>query len=125
MRKKIKNTITFFSLFIGLVIFSHSIVPHDHHLSIFDIYNTHNENNPDKGFAHCFYLNNVVIQKSFTHFNIAKKKPVKAKIFTVKSIAKKEVVFFINNINDDNLYHPVNTILSYSSPTRGSPFLIV
>ncbi len=127
MKKKIKNTITFISLFIALVIFSHSILPHDHHFDIFsmDVHNSHSEDSSDKNPVHCFYFNNVIIQKSITSSNIAIKKLVKVKVFAIKNILVQEALFAPNNYSDNSFYYPVNEIFSYTSPTRGSPFNLV
>ncbi|HEB62158.1 MAG TPA: hypothetical protein ENI82_03305 [Bacteroidetes bacterium] len=124
MRKKIKNTITFISLFIALVIFSHSILPHDHHFLLVGTHDN-NDDGSEKKSAHCFYFNDVIIQKSSLSSNIAIKKLVKVKVFAIKNILVQEALFAPNNYSDDSFYYPVNEIFSYTSPTRGSPFNLV
>lgn len=125
VRKRIKNIITFFSILIGLVLFSHSVIPHDHHFDIFDKHDAHhNDNSSEDNQAHCFYFNNVVIQKSFSSSKIVLKKNIKANSFVLTNIIKHEALYHSKNLIDDYYYYPVNKILLSSSPTRGSPSFV-
>ncbi len=127
MRKKIKNIITFFSLFIALVIFSHSVLPHDHHfdLACTHTHDDHNNDNSSENHAHCHYFNNIIIQKSHLASKIAIKKLEKVKIFAIKNILVQESLFVPKNDIDNSFYYPFSEILTYTSPTRGSPFDLV
>jgi len=125
MRKKIKNTITFISLFIALVIFSHSILPHDHHFLLVGTHDNNDDDGSEKKSAHCFYFNDVIIQKSSLSSNIAIKKLVNIKVFAIKNILVQEALFAPKNYSDNSFYYPISETLSYTSPTRGSPFSLV
>ncbi len=128
MNKKAKHIITYFSLFIGLVIFSHAVIPHDHH---FQIFNNHShtgddDDNSGKNHAHCFYLNDVIIQKSDLSSNIINQKHVNAKDIAIKgNIKEQESLSLAEIVLNDNCYCFENDALLISAPVRGSPFHII
>ncbi len=125
MRKKYENITSILLLIVGLVIFSHSIIPHDHHYnsSVSDIeHHHHNDNDSGDEPIHCHYFNNIDFDKVRTNnvTNIIKELPI---LYTVifDEIFELDINYQVNNyINlNDNL--PDYCVLISISPTRGSP----
>ena len=124
MKGYFKNIFTFFMLIIGLVIFSHSIIPHDHHYDVITDINHeehHEKNKTENEPIHCHYFNDFVISNVTVSAH-----------YSYKQISK-----IISNISEFEIYFNRNTVLKvifYSdfsfleyfsfidiSPTRGSP----
>jgi len=119
-----KNIISIFLLITGLVMFSHSLIPHDHHYDN-HIETTHEEHQEKDASGnepiHCHFLNDIVNNKiSTSHQSIVK-----------------QITLLFNYIPDLNLdfentpvlkaifyndfYYPDYLTYIDISPTRGSP----
>ena len=124
MKREFKNIISFFLLITGLVIFSHSIIPHDHH---YDVMNTthhehHNDENSGSEPIHCHYFNEIIFDKTILSFNnqILKQIPTNFALifdnkFSLDNNLSPKTLFF----KKDNL--PDYFVFIENSPTRGSP----
>ena len=125
MAKKYKNTISIFLLITGLLMLSHSVLPHDHHYDNFVEVN-HNEhqekNNKGQEPIHCHFFNDIVVDNSNSTAN--------------QNLVKQIILLFsyIPELNIDFENTPVHKTIFYDdfhypnfpsyidvSPTRGSP----
>ena len=126
MQKEYKNIISIFLLITGLVILSHSILPHDHHYNYLtqENHNEHSEKD-DSGHEpiHCHFLNEVILTKITI-----------SQISNIQYVSAANSLLRICKLDDSNLSVLPNTIAdSYqlydyivfidSSPTRGSPLV--
>lgn len=126
MRKKFKNIIAFFLLITGLVMFSHSIIPHDHHYNIIgnlSNYEHHNNEKSDNNPIHCHFFNDIVIDKIISNTNQNLFKYLTSNI----KILLNTKLYFDNNPLTKTAFLNINNLPDYfvlieSSPTRGSPF---
>ena len=124
MAKKYKNTISIFLLIIGLVIFSHSILPHDHHYE--NHLETTNEEHQEKNEKeqepfHCHFFNDIVINK-ITSSSQSIVKPISLFILYITNISFNFTEGFFNKSFTSQIFHfPDRLFLSKNSPTRGSP----
>ncbi len=122
MKRNYKNIIAFFFLIIGLVIFSHSIIPHNHHYNhaVATKHNEHNERDkPDN--THCHYLNDIIISNITLSVNYLFKQSSK----NIGYISDLEIDFsrnkFLKAIFYTDFYFPEYFAFLDTSPTRGSP----
>ncbi len=128
MNNKYINTNIIFSVFIGLFIFFHAVVPHDHHYNESVIISEHTEtaSSTDKEKnTHCFAVNILFLQKTelsvdnkifetkfpFLFFN---KKEYENKSYNFTN--RKELFFCYS-------FKLPNFIFSQIDPARGSPSL--
>jgi len=59
MIKKFKNINLTFLWFAGLMIFAHTVIPHDHHID-FNHETHHNKSNSQDTPIHCFFFNDII-----------------------------------------------------------------
>jgi len=120
MKKILKNTMLFFMLIAGLVIFSHSLIPHDHHYNLVDnLVDEHHNNQENKPF-HCHFLDYVIADAAIQK-TVIQKIVLQPVLFVVLSDFNSEKklnkqTHFIKSENKLNLL----TIIKIF-PTRGSP----
>jgi len=121
MKINYKNIIVFFLLIIGLVIFSHSIIPHNHHYNN-AVATKHNEHNEDKSAnTHCHYLNDIIISNITLSVNYLFKQTLK----NIGYISDLEIDYrkntFLKAILYSDFIFPEYFAFLETSPTRGSP----
>jgi len=126
MRELYRNIFLGLLLITGLVILSHSVIPHDHHYEVAcetEHYENHNESS-DNDPIHCHFFNDIVIEKVTVSFN----KNIVNQLLSVY------VVLIIDDINDSfeinktfniDYFLPDNKVNIENSPTRGSPNHII
>lgn len=121
MKKIFKNTTLFFILIAGLVIFLHSLIPHNHHYNLADDLADEQQNDEDSVPIHCHFLDYVTVDQTTQKTVIQKvvQQPVLFVVlssFNFKEKLNKQPSF----INSD----PKSDLLTFikTSPTRGSPF---
>ena len=125
MSKKQKNKISIFLLITGLVLFSHYVIPHDHHYDNFAEAN-HNEqqgkNKKGHEPIHCHFFNNIVIDNnsSTANQNLVKQitllfSYIPELYFNFENTTVLKSIFY-------NDFHYSNFLVYIDiSPTRGSP----
>jgi len=111
-------------LIIGLVIFSHSIIPHDHHYDIVTDIDHEEHHGKDKSGhepIHCHYFNDVVISK----VSISVQQPIKQILKIIGTISSLEIDYrkntFLKAIFFSDFIFPEYFAFLDTSPTRGSP----
>jgi len=119
-----KNTISIFLLITGLVILSHSILPHDHHYDnhLETTHEEHQEKNTSGNEPiHCHFFNDIVIEKvSISHKSIVK--PISLFILYITNISFNFTEDLGHKSFTNQAFHfPSKLFLSENSPTRGSP----
>jgi hypothetical protein len=127
MREIYKNTFAYILLIVGLIIFSHSIIPHDHHYTNVcetkhDAHHGHEDAANDP--VHCHFLNDIIIDKAITYHssNITDHLPLLFTIiYQVDEIDDNQSFTVIRFLDDDGL--PNRQIFIDVSPSRGSPVL--
>ena len=127
MNRIYRNFISILLLFAGVVIFSHSVIPHDHH------YNTtcdteHHEHHDDGDDSpmHCHFLNDIVFDEVIISFNQVLIKDLPSSIITLFNILPQDELLTHENVSfvdSDNL--PDCHAFIEHSPTRGSPLQLV
>ena len=124
MAKKYKNTISIFLLITGLVMLSHSILPHDHHYDNFAEvnHNEHQEKN-EKGQEpiHCHFFNDVVINKITSSSQSIVKQITLLYNYISELNFDIEDNSVIKTIFYNDFYYPNFPTYLDISPTRGSP----
>ena len=111
----------FFMLIAGLVIFSHSFVPHDHHYNLADDLADEHHNDENKEPLHCHFLDYVTADQTIQKTVVQKiaLQPVLLAVltgFTFEEKSDKQTPF----IKSD--HKPVLRAFIKTSPTRGSPY---
>jgi len=124
MATNYKNTISIFLLITGLVMFSHSLIPHDHHYdNHLETTNEEYQEKNEKGQEpiHCHFFNDIVIEKiSISHKSIVK--PISLFIVYITNISFDFTEDLVNKSFTNQAFHfPDKIFLSPNSPTRGSP----
>jgi len=119
-----KNTISILLLITGLVIFSHSILPHDHHYdNLTEVnHNEHQEKNK-KGQEpiHCHFFNDIVINKITTSYQNTIKQITLLYSYISQFDFDIEDNTIIKAIFYNDFYYPDFLTYIDISPTRGSP----
>jgi hypothetical protein len=122
-----RNFISILLLFAGVVIFSHSVIPHDHHYNA--TCDTEHHEHHDEGSEspmHCHFLNDIVFDEVIISVNQIMVKDLQNTIITLFSLipqtdikANKGVRFVYKaSLPDYQLFIK-------QSPTRGSPIQLV
>ena len=111
----------------GLVIFSHSVIPHDHHYEVAcetEHHDSHNEDSDNEP-IHCHFFNDIVFDKVNISFNKS----------IVSNLSSAYIILIISDVycddfknnetfnTNDNL--PDYKVNIENSPTRGSPIHII
>jgi len=123
MRKKHNNITLLFLLITGLVIFSHSIIPHDHHYSFKgDKEHHHDEDATNHEPVHCYVLNEIIVDKPAASAgqSLADNLPM-ITTQVLSSIFELNNPVFSKHPFPDNEVQPALLVLIKTSPTRGSP----
>jgi hypothetical protein len=123
MRKEHNNITLLFLLITGLVIFSHSIIPHDHHYSFNEDKEHHdNEDANNHEPVHCYILNEIIVDKPATSSTQSLSNQLALVTFQVLfSIFELNNPVFSKHPFPDNEAQPTLLVLIKTSPTRGSP----
>ena len=127
MREIYKSTIIYILLIAGLIIFSHSIIPHDHHYTDVcetkhDAHQGHEDDDNDP--VHCHFLNDIISNTAITNYSsvIIDHLPL---LFIIDDHAIKnddnQSLIVIHFLYDVGL--PDHQTLIDLSPSRGSPTL--
>ena len=122
MRKEKVNIIKFILLFVAIMVFAHSFVPHDHHYTS-ECETNHEDRHQDESPFHCHYFNNIVLHKSIVTNTVHK---LLKNIKRYKSYAN---IWHWDNKNPDFYNHTFifefHTLISRYEPEiypiRGSP----
>ena len=120
MKKDLKNRIPYFLLLAGIIIFFHTILPHDHHYAADNTPQT-THSHPDNSPVHCHTLNDLIIDFSKTGLTDQTIKILSESI-SIQNIfppVKTENGFLIP-FELESSYHNRLAFISIS-PTRGSP----
>ena len=118
------NKISIFLLVIGLVMFFHSLVPHDHHYDN-HIETTHEEHQEKDASGneplHCHFLNDIIVNQASTSNQTVVKQISLCVLYitTVKSNTIRDL--FCESFTAQIIHFPDRLFLSKNSPTRGSP----
>lgn len=126
MRKQYQNIFSMMLLFAGIVIFAHSIIPHDHHFDM-NIEAEHQQEQHENHDSplHCHFLNDIVFDKVVISFNqtVVKNIPaLNAILFSLNNSDEQAANHYLSIIKSDNL--PDYQVFLAHSPTRGSPKLL-
>ncbi len=124
MAKNYKNTISIFLLITGLIIFSHAILPHDHHYDnhLETTHKEHHEKNKNgQEPVHCHFFNDVVINKITSHSQSIVKPISLFKLYTIDISFNLTEDLVNKNYSNQTFHFPDKLFLSPHSPTRGSP----
>ena len=121
MRKELKNSIPYFLLLAGVIIFFHSILPHDHHYAVGNTQHTTHSQHPDNSPVHCHALNDLITVFSKTGLNDQTIKILSESIL-IQNIFSQVITESGHLIpfKPENSYHHRLAFISIS-PTRGSP----
>lgn len=127
MRQQYKNIFALLLLIAGFVIFSHSVIPHDHHYdtSCDTEHHEHNENEHDSP-MHCHFLNDIVFDEvvlSFSHIIIKDSPTLYILSFNELIIDESLECSSLLFINKGSL--PDYIVHLEHKPTRGSPLQLV
>jgi len=125
MRKVLNHIIHFVLIIAGLVIFSHSIIPHDHHYEI--ACNDSKDEFPDHQHSpehpvHCHLFNEIIIDNSIIAQNqeiIRHSQMLFACVYQLN--LHPEVVKYINAVFGEKIQFQNTIEIVKGSPTRGSP----
>ena len=121
MKQFSKNIKIYLLLIIGLVIFSHAVIPHDHHYNAnSELEHNHDHENSKSDF-HCFFFNDIIKDETVSNVKISG-----LNIFSIS------FTLFIEDYDNENFFFQTLFIdkTSYSTncftyskiyPTRGSP----
>ena len=128
MREIYKNTFAYILLIVGLIIFSHSIIPHDHHYTNVcetehDAHQGHEDADNDP--VHCHFLNDIIIDKAITNHssNITNHLPLLFTIIYQNVEIDDNQPLTVKRFLDDDGLHDRQTFIDVS-PSRGSPVLV-
>ncbi len=121
MEKIFKNTTLFFMLIAGLVVFSHSVVPHDHHYNLADDLADEQQNDEERVPIHCHFLDYVTVDQTIQKTAVQKivQQPVLFVVlsgFTFEEKSNTQTYFLKSDHKSD-----LSTFIK-ASPTRGSPY---
>ncbi len=121
MRKEFKNSIPYFLLIAGVIIFFHAILPHDHHYAADNTPRTTHSQHPDNSPIHCHALNDLITDFSKTGLNdqtikILSESIIIQNIFSPVITESGHLIPF----KPESSYHHRLAFISIS-PTRGSP----
>ena len=118
MNKNYKNITSIVLLIVGLIIFTHSVIPHDHHYDFSSDVEHHHNDNP----IHCHYFNNIDSDKVRTNnfTNTMKELPVLYAVI-LSNLFDLDLHSQVNNFISLNDNTPYYCVLISNSPTRGSP----
>jgi len=127
MREIYKNTFAYILLIVGLIIFSHSIIPHDHHYTEVcetehDTHQGHEDATNDP--IHCHFLNDIIISKAISNINLNSINNLLLLFITIyqnDEIDDNQSLTIIRFLDDDGL--PDRQTFIDVSPSRGSPVL--
>lgn len=127
MRKIYQNIFSVLLLFAGVVIFSHSIIPHDHHYdqSCDTEHHEHHDTDHDSP-MHCHFLNDVVFDDVVISSNqtVVNNNPSQYIIlFSLNNLEEQTAKHCLFLIKSDN--PPDYQVFLEHSPTRGSPIQLV
>ncbi len=127
MRKRIKNINLLLMWLIGLMFFTHAVIPHQHHFDSIYEHNqhgsTHNSEPHEESPLHCHAFNDLIIYKTVSFNNITV-----TPVYTAISVENllmpriKNSTEDITNSLQDKL--PSKETLLKNTPTRGSPSLV-
>ena len=122
MRKIFKNISLLFLLIAGLVVLSHSFIPHDHHYDLADDLADRHHNDAENEPLHCHFLDFAMVNGSVQKA-VNQKVVMQPVFFSVLSLPfdKKESFRPAYLIKSD--FKPVLFIFVSSSPVRGSPLV--
>ena len=124
MIKKIKNINLLILWFAGLIMFAHSVIPHDHHFD-FNHKKHHEESNSQKEPIHCFSFNDIIsdntTQKTYkvTNENILSSFYSNDNKFSFQDFENSWKILFPNKNKFD-----CKIVFIENIPVRGSPFVI-
>ena len=129
MRNIYKNIFSLLLLIAGLVIFSHAVIPHDHHYDAAcetEHHEHHDDEEEGRHPMHCHFLNDIVFDDvvligNQSGFNIPSTDlpdfhPVK--IWVYNNLLARLAILEKHNLPDYSVFIK-------NSPTRGSPFFLV
>ena len=127
MKQQYKNIFSLLLLIAGLVLLSHSVIPHDHHYDVACDTEHHDHHDTDhESPMHCHFLNDVAFDDVVLSFNpiFIKDLPVLYTfifntIIEDKGLNQSSLQFIESNNLPDYL------VLIEHSPTRGSPLQLV
>ncbi len=128
MRKRIKNINLLLMWLIGLMFFTHAVIPHQHHFDSIYEHNqhgsTHNSEPHEESPLHCHAFNDLIIYKTVSFSNITAS-PVLTAIVVENCLHLQLIensTEDITNSLQDKL--PSKETLLKNTPTRGSPSLV-
>ena len=120
-----KNSIPVFLLLIGVVLFLHSILPHDHHYQDDAVLQHSEDNNPhqdEEEPLHCHFLNELIFNKTGSQQNDQLIKVIPTQLLVTSQI---EIVVNECLIVTPKKFREINPsfeeVFFPCSPTRGSP----
>ncbi len=127
MSKISRNTALFFILIAGLVIFSHGVIPHDHHFNAANdlLDRQNNGTNQNKiPLKHCHFLDFVTVDK------VLKKHTVQQVVFQPTLLTAYSYIGHSEQQGSNRHLllsgvFPELELFAKNTPVRGSPFLIL
>ena len=130
MSNKAKYIFSYLLIAVALAIFSHSIIPHDHHKDILDeLSHQHEEQHSGKQDAHCHYLNNILVNKIQTETKKTQNNKPNSNYISAGNVVflcNTKTNFLVTNLNRQNQYNKLKQLklLLKNTPLRGSPYSV-
>ena len=120
MKRTFKDIFPILLLITGLVIFSHAVIPHDHHN---DNSIEHHEHNNNSNSEHCHLLNHITIDKAISiSGKIASHNRLDITATHVTGLCTKKPILTSIYLSD-RVNLPDYFVCNKNTPSRGSPII--